>query len=377
MDLPGPKLRTGAIEHGPAVVRVRPERDEIGRVVKAARTWWTPEDAPEIPPERCAYTLRFPADWLRQLHAGDTVRFIDARGAHREFRIGGGGGASRWAESSKTAYLAPGMEFVLVRRGRRPAPARLGELPRQGQDILVKRDETLLLTNGSAPGRPAIRDAAGRVVEPARIGVTLAASFESVRPGEPVWFDDGKIGGVIDSVGSEGVAVRITQARPEGEKLGAGKGINIPQTMLRAPALGEDDLEALPFVAGNADIAGLSFVRSPEDVRQMREELARIGRPDLGLMLKIETRQGFENLPPILLEAMRSPAVGVMIARGDLAVECGFERLAEIQEEILWIAESAFVPWCGRHRCSKRWRVRDALRDQKLPTPRRESAPSA
>ena len=62
------------------------------------------------------------------------------------------------------------------------------------------------------------------------------------------------------------------------------------------------------------------------------------------IVLKIETRRGFENLPDMLLTAMRSPCCGVMIARGDLAVECGFERLAEVQEEILWICEAAHVP---------------------------------
>ena len=62
------------------------------------------------------------------------------------------------------------------------------------------------------------------------------------------------------------------------------------------------------------------------------------------MVLKIETRRGFENLPAILLEALKSPACGVMIARGDLAAECGFERMAELQEEILWICESAHVP---------------------------------
>src|SRR5262249_10808638 len=57
-----------------------------------------------------------------------------------------------------------------------------------------------------------------------------------------------------------------------------------------------------------------------------------------------ETQQGFANLPEILMEALRSRAVGVMIARGDLAVECGYQRLAEIQEEILWICEAAHIP---------------------------------
>jgi pyruvate kinase len=64
----------------------------------------------------------------------------------------------------------------------------------------------------------------------------------------------------------------------------------------------------------------------------------------LGIVLKTETRRGFQHFPELLLTSMRSASVGVMIARGDLAVECGYERLAEIQEEILWLCEAAHVP---------------------------------
>ena len=56
------------------------------------------------------------------------------------------------------------------------------------------------------------------------------------------------------------------------------------------------------------------------------------------------TRRGFAGLPDLLLAAMRAPACGVVIARGDLAVECGFKRLAEVQEEVLWVCEAAHVP---------------------------------
>src|SRR5262249_58948937 len=77
---------------------------------------------------------------------------------------------------------------------------------------------------------------------------------------------------------------------------------------------------------------------------QLQRHLARLGKPRLGIVLKIETRRAFENLPTLLWAAMRSEAVGVMIARGDLAVECGYERLAEVQEEILWLCEAAHLP---------------------------------
>ena len=140
------------------------------------------------------------------------------------------------------------------------------------------------------------------------------------------------------------MTVEITHARPAGEKLGAEKGINVPESQLRLSSLTKDDLEALPFVVKNADIVGYSFVRKEADVRELQSRLADLGGENLGIILKIETREGFDHLPALLLAAMRSRAVGVMIARGDLAIECGYQRLAEVQEEILWICEAAHMP---------------------------------
>ena len=93
-----------------------------------------------------------------------------------------------------------------------------------------------------------------------------------------------------------------------------------------------------------ADMVGLSFVQRAQDVEELRNRLAALGAGHLGIVLKIETRRAFENLPALMLSAMASPASGLMIARGDLAVECGHERLAEIQEELLWAAEAAHMP---------------------------------
>jgi pyruvate kinase len=103
-------------------------------------------------------------------------------------------------------------------------------------------------------------------------------------------------------------------------------------------------LRALRFVAKRADAVSLSFVRTPDDIRTLNAELDRLGRPDIGVVLKIETRAGFENLPQLLLEGLTRPPLAVMIARGDLAVEVGYERLAELQEEILWLCEASHVP---------------------------------
>ena len=117
-----------------------------------------------------------------------------------------------------------------------------------------------------------------------------------------------------------------------------------PTPTSRSPPSPRKDLSDLSTVVALADLVEMSFVRDPSDVEQLLDALSRLRGDSLGIVLKIETRQAFEHLPQLLLTAMRHPRVGVMIARGDLAVECGYERLAELQEEILWLCEAAHLP---------------------------------
>ena len=129
-----------------------------------------------------------------------------------------------------------------------------------------------------------------------------------------------------------------------GSKLWAEKGINFPDTIFDVPALTEKDIADLSHVVEYVDMVALSFLHGHEDVLLLEDHLHRLGADHIGIILKIENRQAFENLPRILLTALRSPPVGVMVARGDLAVEVGFERLSEVQEEILWLCEAAHIP---------------------------------
>ncbi len=337
MDVAGPKLRTGPIRPGPAVIRARPQRDDFGRVVKPARIWLTPQTKPEAPPVNEGVCVPVPGRWLASLSPGDRIRFTDTRGARRSMTVAETVGKSRWAESNKTAYIAAGLllKAVYYDKAQPRRNARTGPIAPKEQALFLRAGDSLILTRSLADGQPA---------HPARIGVTLPEFFDCVQPGQPIWFDDGKIGGIIRGVTPDEVTVEIRQARVAGEKLGAEKGINLPETNLVTATLTAEDLLALPFIAKNADILGYSFVRTDEDVRLLQSHLAGLGAPNLGIVLKIETREGFENLPSVLLAAMGSHNVGVMIARGDLAIECGYQRLAELQEEILWISEAAHVP---------------------------------
>jgi pyruvate kinase len=91
-------------------------------------------------------------------------------------------------------------------------------------------------------------------------------------------------------------------------------------------------------------MVGLSFVQRPEDVLDLRAELDRHGGEGVATVLTIETRRAVEGLPEFLLAAMRGPALGLMIARGDLAVECGWERPAEVQKDVLSLSAAVHAP---------------------------------
>ena len=344
MDLGGPKLRTGPLEPGAAVIKIRPERDEFGHVSAPARIWLTATDGGGPAPLPAAASLPVARAWLHKLKRGDSIELTDARGARRTFKVMSTEADGAWAETKRTCYIVPGTRLERAAKKGAAAVTAVGPLPEREEPIRLHTGDILTITRNLEPGHPARYDERGELLAPAAIGCTLPEVFDDTRPGERIWLDDGRIGGVIETVETERVMVRIDRALPKGEKLRADKGINLPESALRLSALTAKDIEDLEFVAKHADLVSLSFVNSAADVELVQKHLQRLGGEHLGIILKIETRRGFEALPEMLLTALRSPRCGVMIARGDLAVECGFERLAELQEEILWVCEAAHVP---------------------------------
>ena len=195
-----------------------------------------------------------------------------------------------------------------------------------------------------ARDRAARERAMKRDEKTAVIGFTMPEVIGDLRVGERVFYDDSSLVGVVREVDVDGALVEVTFARKPRLKIKAEKTLNFPDTDLSLPSLTAQDLKDLDFVARDADMVGFSFVRSPSDIELLQRELRARTDREIGIVLKIETNQAFNQLPRLLLTAMRSPRVGVMVARGDMAVELGFERLAEAQEEVLWLCEAALVP---------------------------------
>lgn len=350
MDLGGPKLRTGEIAQGASVLKWRPQRDVFGNVVAPARIWLYPESETSSSPAPADACLPVKGDWLDKVALSDVIELTDARGASRILKMTARIGSGLWAESSQTTYITPDIELKHIRvlpNGHSRSVGRVGYiglLPALPELIRLHVGDNLTITKEPLPGMPAQFDAKGRLSRTATIACSLPEVFLTVEPGERILIDDGRIGGIIRSVSKNKMVVEITQARDGGEKLLANKGINLPDSRLDLNGLTSLDVEHLDFVVQHADMVGLSFVRNPSDIKLLQKHLQRLDADKLGIVLKVETRAAFENLPELLFALMHSTTIGVMIARGDLAVECGYERLAELQEEILWLAEAAQLP---------------------------------
>lgn len=349
MDVAGHKLRTGAVEPGPAVRHLKVKRDPYGHIIEPCQLLLTPIGSPfEFRHEKPVQLLALPVAWLKKMKPNAWLEFVDSRDKVRRIEITQQAVNGAWyARCELPAYISSDTRFFLHNHG--DEQQELGSLGTESlqprpQQIVVKRGDRMLLSNSTEPGRPAQLGSDGCTLKPAQIGCTLPDVLQRPRIGDPVWIDDGKIGAVVEKKDKDGLLLHITHTSPKGAHVREDKGLNFPDTLLELPPLSERDCEDLDFICTHADMVGFSFVESLENMQQLMAELDKRGAGTLPIIAKIETRNGVKNLPSIMLGTIGQRQLGIMIARGDLAVELGSVRMAEIQEEILWLCEAAHVP---------------------------------
>jgi pyruvate kinase len=342
MDLAGPKIRTGPMATGPAVVSFQPDRDQYGRVSGPGIVWLGPPE--HTGPVEDAVCLNISADFLAVLRVGDRILFRDTRNKERYLDVVEATASGFFCQAFDRAFVVSGTRFH--HRTWEGHTAELTNIPATPRKIKLKVGDLLTVHRSGDLGEPARKNDHGQVVSHAHVSCTNTEIFTHVAVGHRVLFDDGKIEGVIvDRVAGEELVVRITYAKAEGQKLAGDKGMNFPDSRLTISGLTDKDREDLRFVVQHADAVNMSFVNTPADVDdliQAIEELGGLGR--IGVVLKIETRNAFANLTDILLTAMKTYPVGVMIARGDLAVECGWENMARVQYEIQSLCRAGHIP---------------------------------
>ncbi|WP_440007823.1 pyruvate kinase [Halomicrococcus sp. SG-WS-1] len=178
--------------------------------------------------------------------------------------------------------------------------------------------------------------------------VGLSFSLSNADVGDRVLLDDGRIETVIESVEDDAVVAFVES----GGDLGSRKGVNVPGVELGLDTVTEKDRKDLRLAAGHrpgddrnaadlereVDFVAASFVRDADDVLEVNKVLEEFGA-DVPIVAKIERRGAVENLEEIV-----DAAYGVMVARGDLGVECPMEDVPMIQKRIIRTCQEAGVP---------------------------------
>jgi len=164
-----------------------------------------------------------------------------------------------------------------------------------------------------------------------RIPIRYPALTKDIRQGARILMDDGLIELVVKKVQKKHLLCTVKT----GGILKPHKGVNFPGSQLSTPALTEKDLDDLRFaLAHHVDYIALSFVRSPDDVNRLKKRIKSLGK-DVPVIAKIERSEAVKTLDHIL-----HSAEGVMIARGDLAIEMSPEDIPVLQKRIIASANS-------------------------------------
>ena len=339
MDLAGHKVRTGEVRRRHKALEIEWEETRAP-VIEISDGFLRSE--PVGKGRKRKWHLALDTAVVDRLHDHQELLFVDVLGRERRLRVAVTGTARFFHAAldgpahidQTTAFHDPGTGETFLARGFDTRPAK----------IRVFEGDRLRLSAAPTPGEPARLDPAGNVIEPARVPCAEPRVFDQLSVGESVWIDDGKIGARVQQIDSDGALLEIEHAGPQGKTIKPDKGLNFPDTPLNLPALSAKDLNDLEFIVEHADMVGFSFVESGDDMRALMTELDARGAKDMPIVAKIETRRAVANLPGIMLAALDHRPLGIMIARGDLAVELGPEEMIVAQEALLWLTESAHVP---------------------------------
>jgi pyruvate kinase len=182
------------------------------------------------------------------------------------------------------------------------------------QSVLLKAGQRLTITPRDVPGSATL------------VGTTFKTLAENVEQGSRILLSDGLIELRVHDVDGDDVVCEVIN----GGMLGENKGINLPGIPVRVPSLTDKDSADLEFALKNgADAIAVSFVRTAEDVRLVRNRVSAYGS-ETWIVAKLEKPQAIEHLDAIL-----TVADGIMVARGDLGVEVPPEKVPAIQKHII------------------------------------------
>ena len=356
MDLGGPKIRTGPMELKMRPLKISVPKDKYGRAVRFVEGFLDTEASYTELVDHVTGPSTFviaisPGNdrELDSLQKDQKITFKDARDEHHQRTITV---LERIRPTrvrialEQTAYLKDGikLECQTNSNNNKKCSFIVRAIKPQPTELKVEAGNVLRLYRDARVGHSGAGAGTGSNGKPAAISCTYPQVLDQVKIGHRIFIDDGKIEAVVRSSNEQYLELEIISPKGTIAEIKSNKGINFPDSSLKMPALTPDDIRNLGFVVEHADMVGLSFVHRPEDLYNLREILSKLGHPNLGIVAKIETADSIHNLARILIAGLELPKFAILIARGDLAVEVGFENLAFVQEDILCLCEAAHIP---------------------------------
>lgn len=339
VDLAGPKIRTGAIRRVDAPVEIGSNKHEKEVMIVCGNGLTKGEEIDGITLVKIPAQIAVDKKFFDKITKKHLIKIVDSNGKKASIII---------TEVSETAAKGYINKKVFVTKKTKLSckehEVSVRNIESQMEPIRLFVNDLLMITEREVVGRSAVVDEENRVIAPPLIGCSLQGMLSHLQIGEKIFIDDGKIGLEVTETNGDAITARVTHSKPGGTLLREEKGINFPDTHIKTAALTETDRANALAVSGFVDHFSISFCQSAEDVRDLQTILEQIGRSDIGIIAKIETKKAVVNMPEILEQLLASEKSGVMIARGDLAIEVGFENLAYIQEALLDICDAAHIP---------------------------------
>lgn len=332
VDLAGPKIRTGKIKLVTVPLKIRP--DEHSMLLLTSKKL----QENTLPNTICGQCV-VDKHWFRKRRKGEKILLTHPELKNRKLRIKKIDEKGLWLDFDKKLTIDEQSRFEI--QDKRKDQTSIKNLLQKEQEIrLFIGNYIVLRSDSSVIGQLTEEEKVAK----AEISCSNPDIFDFIEIETSLYIDDGKIGLRVTEKTDHGVLCRVEHAKPNGTVLKGEKGINLPETNLDIDAVTPLDKENLRAVIEFADIIGISFTQKASDVMEVKTILQENNKELTGLVAKIETKKGVQRLPFILMELFSWRNSGVMIARGDLAIEVGFENLPRIQEEILELCEAAHTP---------------------------------
>lgn len=338
VDLAGPKIRTGKISEVEIPLEIGSNKHEKEIFIYHGDAATKGERTDEVTMEKISAQIAVDGKFFKKLRLNKSIKIVDVNQKKAIISL------THIDETYARGII--NKKVFIDKKTKLRCDGHAGKvytILNQKDPIRLFIGDHLTITEKEIEGKSAQLDENKNLI-PALIGCTVKGIIGTIQAGEKVFIDDGKIGlSVIENQG-DAILCRVDISKAGGTLLKEEKGINFPDTNIQITALTEVDSANALAVLDFADSLSLSFCQSSADIRDLQMLLAKNNRTDVGIIAKIETRQAITNTPEIIKQLLTWEKSGVMIARGDLAIEVGFENMAYIQEALLDICDAAHLP---------------------------------